>query len=219
MPPAAATGKGVAIDQGVLVVREMKDDNSCLFRSIGYVLERNPETASKLRKVVSDAILSDPFNYSAAILGRDPLEYTKWIQQPNSWGGAIELAIFSAHYAVGRSCRCTCLLAGLDADAGEGAFDKRVFLMYSGIHYDAIALTPADGAPEDFDQTTFSGHEAETASQAALKLAEMWRKQRKFTDLANFTLRCAVCKQGLTGQKEAQAHAKSTGHASFTEYQ
>ena len=31
-------------------------------------------------------------------------------------------------------------------------------------------------------------------------------------------LRCEQCKKGLTGEKEAQAHAKETGHVRFGEY-
>jgi ubiquitin thioesterase OTU1 len=36
--------------------------------------------------------------------------------------------------------------------------------------------------------------------------------------MANFTLRCGVCKAGLVGEKDAVKHAKETGHQSFTEY-
>jgi ubiquitin thioesterase OTU1 len=49
-------------------------------------------------------------------------------------------------------------------------------------------------------------------------LASKLRQLRKFTDLANFTLKCGICKKGLVGQKDAQAHAIETGHAQFTEY-
>jgi ubiquitin thioesterase OTU1 len=45
--------------------------------------------------VVASAILSDPIQYNEAILGRSVEEYIEWILKPNSWGGAIELAILS----------------------------------------------------------------------------------------------------------------------------
>ena len=41
---------------------------------------------------------------------------------------------------------------------------------------------------------------------------------RQFTDMANFTLRCKDCQIGVKGEKEAVAHAKTTGHANFGEY-
>ena len=51
----------------------------------------------------------------------------------------------------------------------------------------------------------------------------MWRivqanKARQFTDTASFTLRCGTCKIGVKGEKEALEHAKTTGHANFSEY-
>ena len=41
---------------------------------------------------------------------------------------------------------------------------------------------------------------------------------KQFTDTTNFTLRCEVCQLGLRGEKEAQEHAKKTGHINFQEY-
>ncbi|KAG5463258.1 MAG: hypothetical protein BJ554DRAFT_644 [Olpidium bornovanus] len=61
----------------------------------------------------------------------------------------------------------------------------------------------------DIDDVTLVG---------ALELARMLQKKRLFTDLGGFSLRCDVCKAGLKGQKEAQAHAQATGHTSFVEY-
>lgn len=52
------------------------------------------------RAVVSNAIRHDALTYNEAILGRDPELYCQWIMQPNSWGGAIELAIFSDYFQV-----------------------------------------------------------------------------------------------------------------------
>ncbi|KAI9099725.1 hypothetical protein DFS34DRAFT_615714 [Phlyctochytrium arcticum] len=194
----------------------MKDDNSCLFRSIGYTLERTPEVSDKLRKVVANAIRNDPSTYNEAILGRPPKAYVDWILQPNSWGGAIELAIFSDHYKVEID---SIDVASLRVDRfGEGAYNRRVLVLYSGIHYDAVALAPSHDAPMDFDQTAFEQKDGDRILTAGVELADIYRKKHKYTDLANFTLRCGICKKGLRGQKEAQAHAMESGHTSFTEY-
>ncbi|CAJ0844514.1 9866_t:CDS:10 [Entrophospora sp. SA101] len=63
------------VENGYAVLREMADDNSCLFRAI--------EVAQKLRQ--------NPVTYSDIILGKSRNEYCKWIAQKNSWGGAIEI--------------------------------------------------------------------------------------------------------------------------------
>ncbi|KAI8819396.1 uncharacterized protein EV422DRAFT_111109 [Fimicolochytrium jonesii] len=212
-PVAVGKGHGIPLNDGILLVREMKDDNSCLFRSIGYVLERFPENTSKYRQIIADTIQRDA-TYSEAILGREPSKYRSWILEPNSWGGAIELAILSDHFQID-----SIDVGSLRIDRfGEGKYPRRVFVMYSGIHYDALALTPDKSAPAEFDQTTFEGDEGDRVYEAALEVAKIWKKEKKFTDLANFTLRCGICKKGIVGQHEAQAHAMETGHAQFTEY-
>lgn len=66
-----------------------------------FVLEnhdRSHNTAKKLRKVIADVVKAQPDEYSEVVLGRTPTAYSEWIQKPESWGGAIELAIFAKHY-------------------------------------------------------------------------------------------------------------------------
>lgn len=90
---------GVMGSDGVIVRRVVNSDNSCLFNSIGYTLEnRDRSVASRLRKVISDTILSDPDEYNEAVLGKSNSEYSKWILKDTSWGGGIELAILSDYY-------------------------------------------------------------------------------------------------------------------------
>ncbi|KAJ3416929.1 Mitochondrial carrier protein ymc2 [Chytridiales sp. JEL 0842] len=209
--------QSVPVKDGMVVVRTMEDDNSCLFRSVGYVLERSVDVAPKLRQVIANAILQNPFDYNEAILGKSIESYTSWIQKPNSWGGAIELAIFADHY---KTEICSIDVANLRADRfGEGkGYERRVVVMYTGIHYDAVVVTPAEGAPQEFDVTSFDVADGDEVLDAAVRLASVLKQQKKFTDLANFTLKCGICAKGLKGQKEAQAHAMETGHAQFTEY-
>ncbi|KAG6537384.1 hypothetical protein ZIOFF_002474 [Zingiber officinale] len=38
----------------------------------------------------------------------------------------------------------------------EKNYSERVMLIYDGLHYDALAMSPYDGAPEEFDQIIFS---------------------------------------------------------------
>eukprot|EP00959_Pyramimonas_sp_CCMP1952_P074700 1560630-Pyramimonas_sp.AAC.1 len=59
---------------------------------------------------------------------------------------------------------------------------------------------------------------AEAIEAGAAHFTAEAHKAKQFTDTANFALRCAVCQQGLKGQKEAVEHAKTTGHGNFCEY-
>lgn len=81
--------------------QEMKDDNSCLFRSIAYVLEKNAERYLKLRRIIADQIQARPNEFPEVVLGRAPDAYCSWIQTPGAWGGAIELSIFSEYFQAG----------------------------------------------------------------------------------------------------------------------
>lgn len=95
----------------------------------------------------------------------------------------------------------------------------------SGIHYDAVTFTPLEPTGSEtypysleFDQTIFSKEMEGFALSAAMQLARKLRERHYYTDTAGFALRCEVCKTALKGEKEAQAHAKKTGHASFGEF-
>lgn len=69
-----------------------------------------------------------------------------------------------------------------------------------------------------FDQTVFSQSSDGYALAATLQLAKKLNMQRYYTDTAGFALKCEICKKALKGEKEAQAHAKATGHAQFGEF-
>ncbi|KAI9339381.1 hypothetical protein BDR26DRAFT_821001 [Obelidium mucronatum] len=212
----------VPVTDGFLKVREMKDDNSCLFHAVSHVLTNSQTSTQELRTIIATHISKHTQEYSATLLGRPIPEYVAWIQSPNSWGGAIELAIFSAHFEteIWSLDVATCRIDQF----GEGSgYSKIVILFYSGIHYDAVVVSPlqqeSGDSGREFDMTVFGREQAEgQVKKAALELAQVWRRKRKFTDLSSFTLRCSVCRKGLTGQKEAQGHSIETGHGFFEEY-
>eukprot|EP00899_Mesostigma_viride_P002098 jgi/Mesvir1/1188/Mv17682-RA.2 len=218
---------------GVTAVRkEIASDNSCLFRAVAFVMDHREELAPQLRSVVADAVLADPFRFSEGVLGKPGSEYADWIRRPNSWGGGIELAILSEHYgreiAAYDVVTCRCDLYG----QGSG-YRERVFLMYDGIHYDALGLSLFEGSPDDalvtvFDVSPQGGSagvmladaevNADQMSEMALALVTEAHHKKQFTDVGRFTLRCGVCRAGVKGQKEAVEHARATGHGSFEEY-
>ena len=182
--------------------------------------------AQELRKVAANAVLGEPYEFNEAVLGKESSAYAAWIQNPNSWGGAIELSIFSRHFKKE--------IAAFDVQTkrvdvyGEGiGYGERVMLVYDGLHYDALAVATSDGGGEGGDMTQLKVHSdnntsndvvLDVAMAAAGMLVERFHVHRQFTDTANFTLRCSVCKVGLIGEKEAVEHANKTGHANFEEY-
>lgn len=212
-------------DDGTVAVRKVIDaDNSCLFNAIGYVFFRSLAKAKELRKVVHDAVLSDPDTFSEAALGKPPKEYAEWVLQPNSWGGQVELFVLSTHLR--KQIAAYDVQTGRVDVYGEDRFPRseRGHLIYDGLHYDALVF--AYPGLEDVSDTHVTvvdcslepNSKINGFDQKARALAKKDQERRLFTDVANFSLRCLVCQTGLVGENEAREHAKNTGHANFGEY-
>nr|GEU72978.1 ubiquitin thioesterase OTU1 [Tanacetum cinerariifolium] len=206
--------------EGNIVRRVIPSDNSCLFNAVGYVMDHDKDKAAELRQVIAATVASDPTNYSEAFLGKTNEEYCAWILNPEKWGGAIELSILADYY--GREIAAYDIqTTRCDLYGQEKRYAERVMLIYDGLHYDSLAMSPADGAPEEFDQTIFavtSDRTIGTFESLALNLVKDQQRKRSYTDTANFTLRCGVCQIGVIGQKEAVEHAQTTGHVNFQEF-
>ncbi|KAK9235431.1 hypothetical protein V1525DRAFT_434687 [Lipomyces kononenkoae] len=200
----------------VVVLRVMDDDNSCLFRAIGYALLRNLDTMHELRSLVASAILEDPSEYPDVVLGKPREEYCAWISRSNSWGGAIEIAVLAKHFDI---TICSIDVATGRVDSFNPNRPTFIIVVYSGIHYDTVALAPEGvEATYEFDQTVFDNDSAgQQVLTAADDLATLLRKRHYFTDTAGFSIKCDVCGSVFKGEKQAQTHSESTGHAKFQE--
>lgn len=203
---------------GYLRLRVMEDDNSCLFRAVGYTVLKDLDSMFALRDAVRNAILNNPDVYSDAILGKKREIYMSWICQENSWGGAIELEILAKHFGL---TICSLDISTLRQDMFNPGQDRFVIIAYSGIHYDAVALSKTEfdsGRPED-DQTIFEGDmKGMEVLEALGELGKKLKNKHYYTDTAKFSIRCNACGTPLTGEKEATKHAMATGHTDFGEY-
>ncbi|KAL9114166.1 MAG: hypothetical protein Q9227_001938 [Pyrenula ochraceoflavens] len=199
---------------GTLVLRIMPDDNSCLFRAISFSLLPAMDTMNELRSVVAQAIQADPERYTKAVLdNKDPDTYCRWIQTEDAWGGQIELDIFSRHFDVEI---CSIDVQTLRVDRYNEGAKSRCIVVYSGIHYDAIALSPFDSPPE-FDIKVFDS-EPKVLEQAVI-LCQILQQKHYFTDTSGFKIRCNDCGATVTGERGATEHATKTGHYNFGEAQ
>ncbi|XP_024867596.1 ubiquitin thioesterase OTU1-like isoform X1 [Temnothorax curvispinosus] len=199
---------------GVLMRKVVPADNSCLFTSVGYVLNGKVDTscASFMREIIANAVAADPNEYSEAFLGRPNVEYCEWILKSDAWGGAIELSILSKFYGL-EIAVIDSINAIINRFGEDQHYAQRVFLIFDGIHYDPLYLEPLDGGSI---QTIFPTEDERVLLEAA-QLAKEARLSRQFTDVQKFTLMCIDCKVMLSGQAAAQQHAKDTGHKNFGE--
>ncbi|XP_069101319.1 ubiquitin thioesterase OTU1-like [Argopecten irradians] len=202
--------------QGMLMRKVVPANNSCLFTSIYSLMndgELDLSCSPMMRELIAGVVLSDPQTFNEAFLGRTNSNYCKWIMNKESWGGGIEIAILSKYYGVEidvvdtQSCR-------IDRFGEDQNYPERILVIYDGIHYDPLVLEPL--VPGEAVTTIFSTRDASILAQA-MEIAEEAKASRQFTDVATFTLKCLICQKQLTGQSDAQLHAKTTGHINFGE--
>lgn len=126
--------------------------------------------------------------------------------------GQIELDILSRHFDIEI---CSIDVQTLRVDRYNEGMATRCILVYSGIHYDIIALSPFDSPPED-DGKIFDAAD-DTVLNQAVALCQMLQDRHYFTDTAGFRIQCNVCKAMVVGERGATEHASQTGHYDFGE--
>ncbi|KAK3886182.1 hypothetical protein Pcinc_009642 [Petrolisthes cinctipes] len=204
-----------SIPQGILLKKVVPSDNSCLFASIYYLINGGEIVGSQqveeMRTVVAAAVKSQPDLYSEAVLERSNSNYCDWILKDTSWGGAIELSIFSQYYEIE--------MVALDSKTGnlnrfgeDKKYDYRMIVMYDGIHYDPIYMETYEG-----NKVYIFPVSAESVLQQAQEMVLEAKQSGQFTDTHAFQLECKECGHIMTGEEAAVTHAKTTGHSKFDE--
>ena len=201
---------------GTMVLRVMPDDNSCMFRAVSSaVLSDSLDAMTELRSMVAQAIQRDPEQYNEAILQRSPDEYCKWISYSDSWGGGIELSILSQEFDIEIA---SVNVQDNRVDRFNEGRPRRCILVYSGIHYDTIALVPHGVSPQDPSQDIklFDAND-DVILEAARELCRQLQKQHYYTDTQKFDIKCNTCGWKGAGERGAIQHATETGHSDFGE--
>lgn len=218
-PPADAPELPLASHASTLLLRIMPDDNSCMFRAFNSAFFGAMDNMTELRSIIAQHIQAHPDTYPKVVLEKDPDDYCRWIQTEEAWGGAIELDILSRHFDIEI---CSIDVQTLRVDRFNEGRPTRCILVYSGIHYDVIALSPSDPpyenayAPPEFDTKVFDAADEEVL-QKAVELGKVLQGQHYFTDTAAFSIKCNICGGMFVGEKGATEHAKETGHYDFGE--
>lgn len=179
-------GKG-----GMMVRKDMPRDNSCLFHCIALLCAGRPTNAASandMRDIITNLVASNPDKYNATFLGMSNKQYQIMLRNPDFWGGAIELSIFAQNYE--------CEIIAFDYHYlredvfGEGSgYKRRVFIIFTGNHYDGIVYQPPSSSTEvlvfstqdttarerarSYVETLHSGAVAE----GKCTLQKEWRKQ------------------------------------------
>lgn len=208
LPPTKCRISLPSGEENVLQVRQMPDDNSCLFHSLSYCVYKDISLSPQLRTVCSTHICNDKELYSDAVLDKPNEEYARWILKKESWGGGIEIAILSKNFGVA--------IYVLDMDAlkfekfNEDQFDTFVIIMFNGVHYDALELRNHTTVFDRRDEIY-----SEAILEAALEIAKQMKKGGHSFNTTKARIVCNNCKAILVGEREVARHAEATGHVDF----
>ncbi|KAI5960283.1 OTU1 [Candida pseudojiufengensis] len=207
-----------------LILRNIPDDNSCMFNSISYAISGNDYSLisppEELRKVIVNYIKKDPELYSDLVLGRSRDSYCEWILKKESWGGGIELGILSDWFDIQFTC--------IDIESGNFVEIKNekkkptkfIMLIYSGVHYDVLAVNnELSTKNKDKDECVWNISDSTSSDiiDAAKKLCKLLQEKDYSTNTTTFRVRCNDCYSVLVGETGVAKHAEQTGHLNFGE--
>ncbi|XP_037961092.1 ubiquitin thioesterase OTU1-like [Teleopsis dalmanni] len=195
----------------VLSQKVVPADNSCLFWSIRFVLMGRLDYDGNqiMRRMVAQEIAADPIQYNSAILGIPNKTYCKWIQQPCTWGGSIEVSIISKLYGIEIDVVDT--RNGIIIRFGEDkAFQCRGFIIYDGFHYNALYMKKNN---DTIPKTIFPIDEMNVFQQA-LEIAKEQKSKYTLSD-NKFKTYCVECDAIFLGSAQIEEHAEQFGHYKF----
>ncbi|KAL8675395.1 MAG: hypothetical protein Q9168_000226 [Polycauliona sp. 1 TL-2023] len=202
-----------------VILRIMPDDNSCLFRAFGSAFFGIMDNMRELRSIIASYIQDHQEEYSEVVLEKPTDDYCRWIQTEDAWGGAIELNVLSRQFEIEI---CSVDVQTLRVDRFNEGMPQRCILVYSGIHYDTIALSPSDpylvgGYAQPEEDVKLFDVSDEAVLAAAVELCAELQKRHYYTDTAGFQVRCNICRKTFVGEQGATEHASLTGHYDFGE--
>jgi len=191
---------------------EVPADNSCLFHAVAYLMDLSGTiTADTLRRLVADRMSGEPERWAEVAIAENRTvdAYTAWITNPSSWGGFVDLIVLSECFQTQISVVSLDGLAWTHYPDDANLYERRVYLLYNGVHYDAIVGTSGGN-----ELRSFSPHD-ETLQAKVIALATEMQAA-----LASQTLKvyeCEECKAAFLNPAEAAVHCFDSGHACFRE--
>ena len=200
------------MEDTIAIRREVDADNSCLFSSIAYLIDRknfNDMSTIIYRNMIVEYLINNEFEES--LLDIPKPDYIEEIMKPNKWGGGIEIKIFTEIFKV-EIAVVDILTNRVDLFGQDKNYENRIFIIYTGIHYDPLVLNFDESGDPETDLTIFKTSD----DQTLLKFKELSKKYTDKGDFVDFSkllsLECTDCNEKFLNEESATNHAKITDH-------
>jgi len=193
--------------------RYVDADNSCLYSSIGYLLDHNNFnnlTKYQYRQLLANFLINKNIEDSL-VISKD--EFIDNIVDINTWGGGLEIKYFGEMFqlqiAVINIQANNVMIFGEDKN-----YLQRIYLIYNGIHYDPLVMAMSDNSKDDI--TIFSSDDYETIISFQ-NFAKTFHDRGDFVNLSKMnSLQCNICNVQFNTQDDAQNHAINYNHWNFS---
>lgn len=196
-------------------VHQVPADNSCLFHSVAYLIQSSSETLpvppQNLRILVATVILQEQSRWNEVTMAenRSVEAYGAWITNSSSWGGFVDLIVLSECYQIQISVISTESLYWTHYPEDESMYNRRIYLLYDGVHYDAVVGQSSVG-----EVRIFSSTDSAVMQKVASMASEVQQSGAQW-HVALFS--CMECREILYGDSELSRHCFETGHQRFAE--
>jgi ubiquitin thioesterase OTU1 len=203
------------VTEFIPIRRYVDSDNSCLFSSVSYLIDRinfNENSKMIYRLMIADYIQDN--NIDEYILGMSKKKYREQIIQPNTWGGAIELNIFSHIFKI--------QIASMDVQSGRvdifgelEEYDRRIYVIYNGTHYDPLVMNLYESTSSETDVTIFTPEDYENFVMFK-EYVQSFKNKGECINLSNMSnIKCNICTEEFFNNNIALKHGQEYGHWDF----
>jgi len=194
--------------------REVDSDNSCLFSSIAYLIDKsnfNETSSLKFRQIIINYLLDNKFNEN--LLDQPKDKYIEFIQNPKNWGGALEVRMFSEIFQ--KQIICIDVKTNRSDIYGEDKkYEQTIYLLYNGNHYDPLVMNYDLSADPSTDITIFDSKDIETFEIMKCLLLE-YKNQGDYVEFYN--LQCKDCSEKFKNENDAVEHSINFNHWEFNQ--
>jgi len=194
--------------------RFVDHDNSCLFSSVGYLLDEkfDENTKYKYRQLLINYLESKKIDIS--VLGTTKEDYINQMLDINTWGGAIELKLFSELFQT-KIVSIDIQFNRLDIFGQDQNYINQIFVLYNGVHYDPLVMATTADTKDDIKVFDSSDVNTMISFQS---FAKTLKDKGKYVDLSNsLNLKCSSCGIVTQSQEDAALHGINYGHWNFEE--
>lgn len=192
--------------------REVDADNSCLFSSVAYLMDRanfGELSSLKFRNIIVEYLLDNEFDNN--LLDQPKEHYIEFIQDTKNWGGALEVKMFSEIFH--KQIVCIDVKTNRADIYGEDKkYNQRIYLLYNGVHYDPLVMNYDLSADVSTDITIFDSDDQEVFELMKCLLLE-YKNQGDFVEF--YSMECNACSEKFKNENDALEHSINYQHWNF----